>query len=141
MGESGNIAYELAKEAGIIGNKLDELEGIYVKSNGENVPLQKILPLWSSYNEIISTFDNKTKLISELFKERIGNLITSDLDKDTITNFFKLLIESITPITDWKDATGEGLRTFVPIEGSTAITLKTGVSSLLQIMMVNIKFF
>lgn len=138
MGESGNIVYEIAKKAEIIGNKLDELDGIYVKSNGEKVPKEKLTPLWTSYNQIISTFDNKTKLVSELFKESIEGLGTSDLDKDTITEYLKILTESITPVTDWEDETGDGLRTFVRIEGSQSITFTTGVNSVLQILMVNI---
>lgn len=137
MGESGNILYELSKKAGIIGTKFDELDAKYVKSNGENIPAEKVLPFWFSYYEITSTFDNETKLVSDLFKQSVQTLNTSDIDKDTTLQLYRLLMESITPFTDWDDEIGVGLRSYEHIPGSTGIGLTKGVVAVLHMLMVS----
>lgn len=128
----------LSKKAGIVGTKLDELDALYVKSNGENIPAEKILPVWFSYYDITATFDNDTKLVADLFKQSVENLNTNDLDKDTTLQLFRLLMESITPFTDWEDETGVGFRSYEQIPGSTGINLTKGVIAVLHILMVRL---
>lgn len=140
MGESGNVVYDLAKKAGIIGTNLDELEAIFVRSNGANIPGEMIQPLWLSYPDIISTFNNKMKPVSELFKEYVENVKISDLDKETSAQVFRMIIESFTPITNWEDETGDGLTSYVKLNGSSSLTLTKGANSILHLMMVNIMF-
>lgn len=137
VGESGNIFYDLAMKAGIVGIKLDELDQIFSKYNGESVAPEHVFPLWLSYPAIISTFANKNQTVSQLFGEYVEQLRYNALDKDTSTQCFRMYVEAFTPISDWNDETGAGFRSFVNLNGSSAISLTKSATSILHVMMVS----
>lgn len=140
MGENGNVAYEMARDSNAVGSKLEENDALFVKSNGERIDKEKMLSLWKLFDETLPTYENRSETISDLFKNQIEQIDSGDLagnlDKDTVKHFFKLLVESVTPVTDWNLETGKGLNTFKTIKGSTAISLNTGMNALLQILTV-----
>lgn len=136
MGESGNVMYEMATKAGIIGSDLDKLGSIFVKYNGENIPEAKLMPLWLSYQDLLTAFANKTEPLSQLFKEYVERHDSLEVDKEHASQFFRTVVEGFTVVSNWDDENGIGIRSFVNINGSTALSLSKGGSSILHMMMV-----
>lgn len=136
MGETGNILYDLAKGNSVIQEKIENFDEVFVKSNGEPIPLEKIEPYYKVFQEVLDKSHDKGELISDIFKNHIEQLESSD--KEIITQYFKNLVESLTPAVNWDRETGTGISTFEALPGSTAISLKTGMNALLYMIMVRV---
>uniref|UniRef100_A0A336N5J9 CSON006941 protein n=1 Tax=Culicoides sonorensis TaxID=179676 RepID=A0A336N5J9_CULSO len=133
MGEDENVLYNLANGNSVLQKKIEDFNGIYVKSNGDLIPSEVIEPYFKAYNDILEKNHDNNQKISEIFENYIEQ-IDSD-DKQTIKLFFKNLIETLTPVTNWNQESGAGISTFETIPGSSAISLKTGVNALLYMIM------
>lgn len=134
MGETGNILHRLANEYGVLKDKFEDFHEIFVKTNGETIPPEKMRPYLKEFQEVLTKSHDSNEILSDIFKKHLENSETED--KEIIMRYFKNLVESLTPVTNWDQETGAGINSFETIPGSTAISMKTGCNALLYMLMV-----
>lgn len=137
MGDTGNILYDLAKANSLLLESIDNYNETFVKSNGEPVPQEALEPYIKMFEEVLDKHHDSNELVSDIFKKHIDNEIEQGegIDTHIILQYLKNLVESLTPAVNWDRETGIGISSFDALPGSTAISLKSGLNTLLHIIM------
>lgn len=137
MGEEGNAAYAIAKINNIIGSAIDENTIFCFTSSGDRIAQQRVLDDWTKYDAIEARLRNSTKRVDTFFEEEILKIAANDNEKIILQKMFKMIFESITPVTRWNNEVGTGYTSFHAISGSTAISVKGGMTKLIDSLMVS----
>ncbi|XP_063709329.1 spermine oxidase-like [Culicoides brevitarsis] len=138
MGETGNILYEMAKKHSLLKEKIENFNETFVKSNGESIPDGFFDDYYEIFQTLLNKSENNEALLSNIFKNHVEEGISNQLeaeDKHLVMQYFKNLVESVTPAVDWNHETGSGISSFESLPGSTAISMKTGLNALLFMIM------
>lgn len=138
MGETGNVLYELAQSNSVLQEKIESYTETFVKSNGEAIPTEKMTSYYEVFEEVLKKSHDNNQLLSDIFKNHLENeLVPLEADdKQIVMQYFKNLVETLTPAVNWDHETGAGLSSFEMLPGSTAMSLKTGFNAFLYMIMV-----
>lgn len=135
MGGKGNVIYDLAERNNLIGPTIEDNPVYCFTSSGERIPERKINEYWAEYDAILEKVKLSNKTVEEAFNEEVTTEKYGD-KVEMVQKFFKMLFESITPVTRWQNEIGAGLSSYKVIDGSTAISVKGGMAKIVDVLMV-----
>jgi len=135
MGEEGNVLYDLARQHNATMVPLEESADEYATATGDMITDAQIDAFWDNYQKVLAKLKSEERTVEQVFEGESISKTEQDLEKA----IYKYYFESITPVANWSNEIGANFGSYASIEGSTALSIKEGMESLLQILMENAK--
>lgn len=138
MGEEGNVVHEVASAVNIVGSALEENLIFCFTSTGERISQQQVFKYWEDYDKILELVRSRSESVDQVFRQEVLSSTYHYGDKQsTVLTMFKMLFESITPVTRWENEVGAGFNSYQLLNGSTAISVRGGMGRVLEKLMVS----
>lgn len=139
MGTEGNVLYDLVSGNDAVGVAIEEKEIYCYTSQGTKIPQQCVMYMWADYDEILETVGGSNKTIDQIFKSAATQEKYED-NVEIVRKMFKLLFESITPVTRWQNEVGSGFASYQMLKGSSAVDVKGTMKHVFDILWVSYRF-